>query len=139
MANDNVSALLAMRGGGSVTPETVLSAMQAMSAAQEESARSAINAQTEISVVTDITSNSITLAYAADNTIYEYGELTNLTVTAIANPGDFIIIFTSGATATTTNFPAGLIFSEAFAAEANTRYEINVRNGYALVAGWPTT
>ena len=89
--------------------------------------------------VTDLSSTSITLASAADNTIYEYGELTALTVTAITATGDFIIRFTSGATATTTNFPNTMKFSEAFAAEANTRYEINVSNGYALAVGWPTT
>lgn len=89
--------------------------------------------------VTDLSSTSITLANAAANTIYEYGELTALTVTAITATGDFIIRFTSGATATTTNFPATMKFPEAFSAAANTRYEINCSNGYALVAGWPTT
>lgn len=76
---------------------------------------------------------------AADNTIYECGELTSLTVSTIPATGDFIIRFTSGATATTTSFPVGMVFPEAFAAEANTRYEINVSNGYALAAGWPTS
>ena len=89
--------------------------------------------------VTDTSSTSITLALAADNTIYNYGELTALTVTAIAATGDFILRFTSGATATTTNFPASMVFPEAFAAEANTRYEISVSNGYALVASWPVS
>lgn len=89
--------------------------------------------------VTDLESTSISLASASANTIYNYGELTSLTVTAIANPGDFIIRFTSGATPTTTNFPASMVFPEAFSAEANTRYEINVSNGYALAVGWPTT
>lgn len=87
--------------------------------------------------VTDLESSSITLSSAANNTIYEYRELSALTVTAIANPGDFIIRFTSGATPTTTNFPASMKFPEAFAPEANTRYEINCSNGYALVTGWP--
>ena len=83
--------------------------------------------------------SSVTIASAADNTIYECGELSSLTITAIANPGSFIVRFTSGGTATTTNFPASMKFPEAFAAEANMRYEISVSNGYALVAGWPTT
>ena len=89
--------------------------------------------------VTDLSSASVTLASAADNTVYEYGTLTALTVTAIANPGCFIIRFTSGSTPTTTNFPASMVFPEAFSAETNTRYEINCVDGYALVAGWPTT
>lgn len=89
------------------------------------------------SVVTDTTSTSITLASAADNTIYEYGELTNLTVTAIPANGDFIIRFTSGATPTTTSFPASMVFQSAFVATADTRYEISVSDGYAVVGEWP--
>ena len=89
------------------------------------------------SIVTDTLSTNITLENAADNTIYEYGELASLTIVSISNPGDFIIRFTSGATATTTSFPVGMKFQEAFAAEANTRYEINCSNGYALAVGWP--
>lgn len=83
--------------------------------------------------------SSVTIASATDNTIYECGELTALTVTAISNPGDFIIRFTSGSTPATTNFPASMVFPEAFAAEASTRYEISVSNGYALVASWPVS
>ena len=82
---------------------------------------------------------SVTIASAADNTIYECGELTALTITAIANPGSFIVRFTSGSTPTTTNFPASMKFPEAFSAEANTRYEINCSNGYALAVGWPVS
>lgn len=80
-----------------------------------------------------------TIAFASDNTIYNCGELTSLTVTAITSNGDFIIRFTSGSTPTTTDFPATMIFPEAFSAEANTRYEINVSKGYALAVGWPVS
>ena len=89
--------------------------------------------------VTDLSSTSITIASASNNKIYEYGTLSSLTVTDIDATGDFIIRFTSGSTATTTSFPAGMKFPEAFAAETNMRYEINCSNGYALVTGWPTT
>ena len=88
---------------------------------------------------TDLTPTSVTIATAADNTVYSYGELTALTITAITNPGAFIVRFTSGSTPTTTNFPASLIFPEAFSAEASTRYEINVCDGYALAVGWPVS
>ena len=91
------------------------------------------------SVVSDQVSTSITLAAAAADTIYEYGELSALTITALPASGDFIVRFTSGSTATTTDFPVAMKFPTAFAAEANTRYEINCSNGYALVVGWPTT
>jgi hypothetical protein len=88
------------------------------------------------SVVTDLSSTSITLASAADNTIYEYGELSALTIAAIANPGEFSITFTSGSTATVLTVPNTMIMPDGFAVEANTRYEINCKDGYALVAGW---
>jgi hypothetical protein len=38
-----------------------------------------------------------------------------------------------------TTIPASIIFPEAFAAEANTRYEINVEDGYAVAVGWPVS
>lgn len=86
--------------------------------------------------VTDTISTSITLASAADNTIYEYGELTALTITAISIPGSFSITFTSGAAATVLTTPNSMIMPDGFNVEVNTRYEINVQDGYALVAGW---
>ncbi len=89
--------------------------------------------------VTDYASTSISLASATDNTIYAYGELTSLTVTAIPAVGDFIISFNSGNTPTVTSFPASMNFQQTFAAEANTHYEISVSNGYAVVGAWHTT
>ncbi len=75
----------------------------------------------------------------ANNTIYECGELTSLTVTDPPATGSYVIRFTSGSTATTTTIPASIIFPEAFSAEANTRYEINVEDGYAVAVGWPVS
>lgn len=91
-----------------------------------------------VPITTAVTGSTPTIA-AEDNHIYECGELSSLTVTAIDNPGSFIIRFASGATATTTTLPAGMVFPEAFAPEANTRYEISWVDGYALAAGWPYT
>lgn len=73
---------------------------------------------------------------AADNTIYECGELTSLTVSGAPASGAFSIVFTSGATATTTSFPATILGLEDFAAEANTIYEINVLDSRAVVGSW---
>ena len=75
----------------------------------------------------------------APNTIYSCGELTSLTITDPPATGSYVIKFTSGSTATTTTIPASIIFPEAFAAEANTRYEINVEDGYAVAVGWPVS
>lgn len=72
-----------------------------------------------------------------DNTIYKCGTLDSLTITDPQAQGAYAIVFTSGATPTTTTIPASIIFPEAFAAKANTRYEINVLDGYAVVGSWP--
>lgn len=73
------------------------------------------------------------------NTIYKCGELGSLTISNPPATGTYVIKFTSGSTATTTTIPASIIFPEAFAAEANTRYEINVEDGYAVAVGWPVS
>lgn len=90
-------------------------------------------------VISDSQSTSITLALPVADTIYEYGELTALTITAIPVSGDYMIKFRSGTTATVTDFPQNLHFPEAFAPAAMTRYEISVSGQYALVAAWPLT
>lgn len=71
-----------------------------------------------------------------NNTIYQFGELTSLTITNPPATGAYSIIFTSGATATTTVIPNTMLGLEDFAAEANTIYEINVLNNRALVGSW---
>lgn len=71
-----------------------------------------------------------------NNTIYQFGELTSLTITNPPATGAYSIIFTSGDTATTTVIPNTMLGLEDFAAEANTIYEINVLNNRALVGSW---
>lgn len=93
----------------------------------------------EAPTTTAVTGSTPTIAICENNHIYECGEVTSLTVTDIDNPGSFILRFISGATATTTTLPAGMVFPEAFTPEINTRYEINCVDGYALAAGWPYT
>ena len=70
---------------------------------------------------------------AADNTIYECGELTSLTISSFPATGKFWIWFTSGATPTTTTGIAN------FTAEANKLYKITVENGYATYDSWPVS
>lgn len=72
----------------------------------------------------------------ADNRRYKCGTLTSLTITDPPATGHYVIIFTSGATATTTSIPSTIKGLETFAAEANTRYEIDVEDNYAVVAKW---
>lgn len=70
-------------------------------------------------------------------TCYDCGSLTSLTVSNPPARGAYCIIFSSGATPTYTTIPASVKGLESFAAAANTRYEINVLDSYALVKGWP--
>ena len=75
----------------------------------------------------------------AANTVYNCGELTNLTISNPTASGAYSIVFTSGATPTVTTFPATILGLEDFAAEANTIYEINVLDNRAVVGSWAVT
>lgn len=72
----------------------------------------------------------------ANNTIYNCGELTSLTISNPPATGAYSIVFTSGSTSTTTTIPATVLGLEDFAAEANTIYEINVLDNRAVVGSW---
>ena len=91
-----------------------------------------INARTE-TVNFSGTTPTIT---PAPNTIYNCGELTSLTISNPPATGSYSIVFTSGATATTTTIPATILGLEDFSAEANTMYEINVLDNRAVVGSW---
>ena len=81
------------------------------------------------------TGSAVAITPEADHD-YQCGELTSLTITSPPAQGIYSIVFTSGSTPTVTTIPASIIFPEAFAAEANTHYEINVLDGYAVVGSW---
>lgn len=70
------------------------------------------------------------------NRIYNCGEVASLTISNPTATGAYSIVFTSGATATVTTFPASILGLEDFAAEANTVYEINVLDNRAVVGKW---
>lgn len=73
---------------------------------------------------------------AQDNSIYTGGILTSLTLDDYPASGEFTIVFESGSTPTTTSFPASILGLETFAAEADTLYEINIKDGRAVWHGW---
>ena len=70
------------------------------------------------------------------NIIYKCSTLASLTITNPPATGAYSIVFSSGATATTTTIPATILGLEDFAADANTRYEINVLDNRAVVGKW---
>ena len=85
--------------------------------------------------VETVTGATPTIAAAA-NTIYKCGEITSLTISSFPATGEFAVIFISGATPTSFTPPESMVMPDDFNIEANTRYEINVYDGYAVVASW---
>ena len=118
-------------GGGSVTPESIVTATGHMTPEQAAQTRGNLGAAAAETVV-EVTGSTPTIEPQA-NTIYNCGELTSLTISNPPANGKYSIIFFSGATATTT------VGIENFVAEANKRYKITVEDNYATYDSWPYT
>lgn len=85
-----------------------------------------------------LTGSTPVIAEAQDNTIYEAGELTSLTIQSIATGASFIVRFSSPAgTATALTLPSGVYMPSGFTVEPYGHCEINVDGDYALAAFWP--
>ena len=85
--------------------------------------------------VVEVAGAEVSLSLEA-NTVYLCGEVTALTISSFPAKGSFVVVFTSGAAPTTLTVPQTMAMPGGFQVEANTRYEINVQDGYALCAGW---
>jgi hypothetical protein len=71
--------------------------------------------------------------------IYDFtGELTDLTITLgeSDSPAQYHFSFISGATPVVLTLPNDVIMPDDFSVEANTRYEIDILNGYGVVCAW---
>ena len=150
---DLMNAILAAKlgggsGGGGSAENAVLYVAQSLTDAQKSRARLNIGAASEADVdehdamlrdlvtyPTQVTGTAPTIQ-PLPNRIYKCGTLTSLTVSTPLAEGAWSIEFTSGATATTTSFPAAILGLEDFAAEATTIYEINVLDNRAVVGSW---
>lgn len=120
--------------GGSVTPESIVTATGQMT--PEQSARTRYNLRASpAETVVEVSGTTPTITPAA-NTVYNCGELISLTISNPPATGAYSIVFTSGSTATTTTIPATILGLESFAAEANTMYEINALDNRAVVGSW---
>lgn len=83
--------------------------------------------------VTDLTSTSITLANAAANTVYKYGTLTSLTVTANDTSNlETLIYFTAG-NSITVSLPQTLKTIGDITFDANTAYVLSIQNNIAVL------
>lgn len=109
--------------------ETVVMARESDLAAKQDAAAE----------VTNASSGAVSQA-CENNTIYTFtGALTSLTLTEASGAREYVVIFATGSTAPTVTPPTGVVFPDGtntFTAKANTRYEISVRNGYALYGSW---
>lgn len=95
-------------------------------------------------IVTDTSSSSIIISELAYNTIYQYGTIDSLTISAL--PSDYttnnnrfsetVIYFTSGVSGTAISLPTGLswISGTAPTIEGNKKYVISICNG-AVISG----
>lgn len=110
---------------------------QSLTGSQQAQARTNINASTPPTVVT-ISVSAAVIAEAQDNTIYEAGELTSLTIQSIATGASFIVRFSSPAgTATALTMPSGVYMPSGFAVEPYGYCEISVVGNYAAAMFWP--
>lgn len=141
----NIAEAVGAGGGGGegVTPAAIVTATGNMTANQKSNTRSNLGAVGASDLTgyeqkpTVQTISGTTASFAASaNTIYKCGELTALTITSIPATGAFTVIFTSGSTPTTFTEPSGMVMPDGFSVETNKRYEINVFDGYAVVASW---
>lgn len=125
--------------GSAILPSDIVEATGQMTDAQAAETRRNLGAgSVNPPDVIDIISATPTIEPQA-NTIYKCGTLTSLTISNPPATGAYSIVFTSGATATTTTIPATILGLEDFAAEANTLYEINVLDNRAVVGSWAVT
>ena len=122
-------------GGGDVTPAAVADAIGGMTAEQIGGVISDLDAVTN-PVVQSVTGSTPEIT-AEDNHVYSCGEITSLTITDSAQNISFKVDFTSGSTATVINAPSGYKAPGGdLTAEANKEYELDVRNGKAVLTAF---
>lgn len=129
-----IAEAVAEGGGGGGESNAVKYTVQSLTDPQKAQARTNI-AAAAVPTMETISGTSATID-AEVNTIYKCGELTALTIGTFPPTGSFSVVFTSGSTATVFTEPSGMTMPDGFSVEANKRYEINVSDGYAVVASW---
>ena len=122
-------------GGGSVTAQAVADAIDGMSSAQKAGVREDLGVDKAPTILTS--SDPQAEIAASDNTISKCGELTSLTISDSAQNISFTVDFTSGSTATVLTVPTGYMAPGGdLTPEANTTYELNVRDGKAVLTAF---
>lgn len=134
LLHELIAAQLVGVGGGGGSSDAVLYTPQSLTDSQKAQARVNIGAASEVREAVSGTSVNLDpeIGYR-----YVCGELTALTVTSSPSTGGWSVRFFSGSTATVLTMPNTVFMPDGFDVEANTVYEINVLDNYALVASWP--
>ncbi len=94
--------------------------------------------QDKVATVTVSDSGAVTQALDA-GTVYQFtGALTSLTISfnATSDLPQYHFIFTTGSTAFDPVLPNGVVLPDGHTWEANKRYEVDILDGYAVVASW---
>ena len=141
-ASDNGKVLGVSNGawavvsGGGGSADAVLYTAQTLSDLQKAQARTNIGAVG--APIVETTAETTATIDAEDNHVYECGEMSSIAISTAPSGGEFTLIFTSGATPTVLTMPVAISnnLPSGWAVEANTRYEINVRKNYPVIASW---
>lgn len=121
--NQIAGSLMSLVNGAGLTPDAsdndqILNAVKTLAAPTE---------------ITDLASTSITLANAAANTVYKYGTLTSLTITANDTSNlETLIYFTAG-TGITVSLPNTLKTIGDINFSAGNEYVISILNNIAVI------
>ena len=129
-----ISNSLSGGSGQSGPSSAVLYTQQSLTPAQQAQARQNIQGEAAAKVVQIPGPDAVITP--EDNTIYQCGELSSLTITNPPATGAWSIVFTSSSTATTTTIQIAVQGLDRFAPEANCVYEINVLDNRAVVGSW---
>ena len=92
----------------------------------------------KITTVTVSSAGAVTQALDAGKVYTFTGALTSLTITfnATSDLPQYHFIFTEGSTAFDPTLPSGTKLPDSHTWEADTRYEVDILDGYAVVQGW---
>lgn len=96
--------------------------------------------ETAISEVTLPSTGAVSQALAAGVWYHFTGSLTSLTLTldaaASGQLAQYHFDFTTGSSAPTVTLPSSVIMPDDWSVDANTHYEVDILNNYAVVVGW---
>ena len=129
-----ISNSLSGGSGQSGPSNAVLYTQQTLTPTQQTQARQNIQGEAAPKVVQIPSPDAVITP--EDNTIYQCGELSSLTITDPPASGAWSIAFTSGTTATIVTIPTSILGLDGFITGKNALYEINVLDNRAVIGFW---